>query len=208
MWVRWRRVAARAAYAVVLVVAATALAGCAGGGKAAPPPARPTPIGRLNTASMTLPRVEFCNRVPRVAVRAALGTGRWRLAHYRDGDRTAVAGSTDTVSEDGCAWAAERGSALARAWVFAPPVGAAAAHAVSSEARTHPGCHVVQGPAFGRPSLTQVCTVRSGTRVRHAGLFGSTWLSCEVSDASPASAVRARADAWCVQIANTLNTAR
>lgn len=187
-----------------------AVSGCSGSG--APPKAQaapPTPIARLNTAAMTLPRVTFCSRLARTAVRAALGSaGRWRLATYRDGDRTAVGAGTDTVAEDGCAWAADTGSALARAWVFAPPADTQLARQVIREARGRSGCRLVKGPAFGSPSLTQVCTGTTGTRVRHAGLFGSTWLSCEVSADASVAVVRKRADAWCVQVVNTLNTAR
>jgi hypothetical protein len=195
--------------AAVLVLLGALLSGCshdaaAPKAKAAPP----TPIAELNTSAMALPRVTFCTRVPKVAVRSALGTAKWRLAQYKDGDRTAVEGGTDTVAEDGCAWAADDGSALARAWVFAPPADTQLARQVVRDARTHQGCRLVHGPAFGDPSLTQVCTLATGVRVRHAGLFGTTWLSCEISDSAPAPVVRKRADAWCVQIANTLNTAR
>lgn len=170
--------------------------------------APPTPIAKLNTAAMTLARVEFCSRVPSRAVEDALGSAKWRPATYRNGDRTGISGLTDTVAEDGCAWAAASGAALARAWVFAPPVDRRLARAVVSEARHHDGCRLVAGPDFGSPSLTQLCRDDEGVRVRHAGLFGTTWLSCEVSDTASARAVRKRADAWCVQIANALNTTR
>ena len=131
-----------------------------------------------------------------------------RLAAYHDGDKTAVAGGTDTVAENGCAWVATDGAALARAWVFSSAVDRSLARAALKDARGEQGCHLVRSPAFGSPSLTQVCSTNGSVRVRHAGLFGSTWLSCEVSDQATAAEVRRRADAWCVQIANTLNTSR
>ena len=68
----------------------------------------------------------------------------------------------------------------------------------------------MSGPAYGKPTVTQVCRRAGGEqRVRHAGLFGQTWLSCEVAAPSAeAAGIRDRADAWCVQVANALNTAR
>ena len=190
-------------------VAALLLLLCACGGST--PEARkaaPTPIAKLNTAAMAIPRVDFCSRVPATAIRAALGTSHWRPASYRNGDRTGINGITDTAAEDGCAWAADSGAALARAWVFAPPVHSSLAHVVIAEAKAHPGCSLVHGPDFGKPSLTQRCKDSDGIRVRHAGLFGTTWLSREVSDQARARAVRKRANAWCVQIVNALNTTR
>jgi hypothetical protein len=44
--------------------------------------------------------------------------------------------------------------------------------------------------------------------VRWAGLFGSTFLSCEVADAVPQPRVEQRAGTWCSQVAGALNTAR
>ena len=67
------------------------------------------------------------------------------------------------------------------------------------------------GPAYGDPSLTQTCRLPDGTqRVRHAGLFGQTWLTCEVSAPAPAEVaeVSDRSERWCVEVANTLNTSR
>ena len=192
----------------VLLAAAALLTGCAHDPGPTTAKAPPTPIAKLNTAAMRLARVEFCSRVPSGAVKDALGSAKWRPAAYHNGDRTGINGITDTVAEDGCAWAAATGTALARAWVFAPPVDRRLARSIVAEARHHDGCRLVRGPAFGDPSLTQVCRDSDGIRVRHAGLFDTTWLSCEVSDSAPAREVRARADAWCVQIANALNTTR
>ena len=65
------------------------------------------------------------------------------------------------------------------------------------------------GPAYGNPTSTQLCRRTDGElRARHAGLFGQTWLTCEltVTDGDLAG-LRARADSWCVAVVNTLNTA-
>lgn len=200
----------RVALGPLLALAAVALgcAGCASSGTpvAVPTPA-PTPLARLNTAVMVLPRIDFCTLVPAVAVRHALGGAKGVAEHWNNGGRTDVPGvGEQVVAEHGCAWTA--GAAAARAWTYAPPVRPALARAVVGQAGSEPGCHEVHGPTFGQPSLTQVCA-RGGTqRVRHAGLFGDTWLTCEVTDAAPAQAVRRRADAWCVDIANTLNMTR
>ncbi len=46
-------------------------------------------------------------------------------------------------------------------------------------------------------------------RVRHAGLFGQTWLTCELAaTGDDLAGLRERTDDWCVEVANTLNTAR
>ena len=90
------------------------------------------------------------------------------------------------------------------------PEVAAFARTVLASQRRAKGCRGTLAPAYGDPSITQTCQLPDGTRrVRHAGLFGQTWLSCEVSAPSAAAAgIRGRADAWCVQVANALNTAR
>ena len=56
--------------------------------------------------------------------------------------------------------------------------------------------------------MTQTCREPEPSGcVRHAGLFGQTWLSCEVTDPTDGvPAVRARADQWCVEVVNALNT--
>jgi len=190
-----------------LAVIVAALSGCSSShSPGAEAPA--TPIARLNTAAMEIPRIDFCSRVPHEAVTDALGSSHARLASYGDGDRTAVAGETDTVAEHGCAWLSTTGPALARAWVFASPVDKALARSAITDARNTPGCHLTKSPQFGSPTLTQVCENKGTTRVRHAGLFGSTWLTCEISDSGKLADVRKRTNKWCVQIANTLNTAR
>jgi hypothetical protein len=204
--------AARAAAAVlvgVLAMSAT-LAGCASDEpqKSAPPPA-PTPIKGLDSASMQVPRIEFCSSVPAEAVTAALGGKPDTKAAYGNGDRERLDGAgEDVVHELGCTWSTDEG-AQARAWVFARPVDAGFARRAIASNRSTRGCTVTPGPAFGTPSVTQVCRQTGGQqRVRHAGLFGQTWLSCEVAAPSAdASGLRERADAWCVQVANALDTA-
>jgi hypothetical protein len=200
--------------AVVLaavVVMSVAVAGCASDEpeKSAPAPA-PTPIAGLNSAAMQVPRIEFCASVPDKAVADALGGKPDSKAAYANGDTEKVDGAgEDVLHEIGCSWSTDEG-ATARAWVFARPVDAPFAQRAVASNRSTAGCRVVTGPAYGKPAVTQVCRRAGGEqRVRHAGLFGQTWLSCEVSAPSAeAAGIRGRADAWCVQVANALNTAR
>ncbi len=114
---------------------------------------------------------------------------------------------TEVVHEVGCTWSKDDGSA-ARAWVFARPVDPAFARQAIASSRKAKGCRVDRSTGYGEPSVTQTCQPPGGsTRVRHAGLFGQTWLTCEVSSpGGTVAAVRRRADAWCVEVANALNT--
>ena len=206
---RLPRVAAGAVCAVLAM--SVALTGCASDEpqKSAPSPA-PTPITGLNTTVMQVPRIDFCAAVPDDAVTDALGGKPDSKATYGNGDREKLDGAgEDVVHEIGCSWSTDEGS-TARAWVFARPVDATFARRVVASNKDAAGCRVVSGPAYGRPTATQVCRLPGGDqRVRHAGLFGQTWLSCEVSAPSAqAAGIRGRADAWCVQVANALNTAR
>lgn len=217
-----RRRARLVAYAATGAALVTALGACSG---EAPPTsqvtAAPTPIDQLNTGSMELARIEFCSLLPSSAVRTALdgrsGTGeRWR-----SGQEVAVSGDTaaetqsssssgkDVVRENGCRWSADGYSAAA--WLYADDVSRADARRIIRDAGREDGCRSTEGPRFGSPSQRQSCTLDDGSvRERYAGLFGDTWLTCEVQ--APAGAakreVRSRAGAWCVQVANATNTSR
>lgn len=185
------------------------MAGCGGQETVKPPVPAPTPIARLDTATMQLPRIDFCSLVSGSAVAAALGGKATADSSYGNGQAVGVAGvGRDRVHETGCTWS--RGAVRASAWVFAQPVTAGLARSVISAGAHDHGCREVAGPAFGRPSYTRVCGAGNrAVTVRHAGLFGQTWLTCEVGGASlPSTGVRARADAWCVAVATALDTAR
>ena len=196
-----------------------ALVGCS---STAPPRAAPsvapTPIEDLRTQTMTLPRIDFCSLVPARAVTDALGGRAQARDTWGNGDRLALAGVADTIAETGCSWSrtggtGSTGGTTVRAWVFARPVERAGADAVVARARGVRGCSTPAGPAYGVPGVTQVCTspapglVAGQRRVRHAGLFGTTWLTCEVQGPDSPT-VRTRADAWCVEVANALDTTR
>lgn len=190
-------------------VTVATLTGCSGGGpQGGPATSAPTPIERLNTAQMDVHRIPFCDLVPRTAVTAALGRPATGRASWGNGDNTRfVGGRGDRSQEFGCRFAA--GDSVAEAWVFATPVGRAFAEQVSRDSSRQQGCRDVRGPVYGSPSRTQICDLPGGgVRVRHAGLFDRTWLTCQVSSPGPEAQVTRRAGAWCVQVANTLNTAR
>jgi hypothetical protein len=191
------------------LLALVVLTGCSEDKKAAPDPA-PTPIASLNTVEMELPRIEFCQLVPDKAIEDAVGGKPASDSSYGNGDEVEMAGvGKDVVHEIGCSWAGEDGT-TARAWVFARPVNTAFAQSVIASGRKTKGCRTIAGPPYGKPAATQVCRTADGKqRLRHAGLFGQTWLTCELATtkADPAE-LRELTDAWCSEVANALNTAR
>lgn len=185
------------------------LAGCSEDKESAPPEASPTPIASLNTVAMQVPRIEFCPLVPKDAVGDALGGEAESDAAYGNGDEEELPGvGKDVVHEIGCSWTGKDGTA-ARAWVFARPISADFARRVVASGKRVKGCRLVPGPAYGKPTMTQLCSLPDGSqRVRHAGLFDQTWLTCELSSGEVEVAdLRTRTDRWCVEVANALNTA-
>ncbi|MET0522089.1 MAG: hypothetical protein ABW156_08960, partial [Jiangellaceae bacterium] len=117
----WRRTTKAVGCLVALVLAA---AGCSDDEATAPKP-DPTPLASLNTTSMEVPRIEFCELVPDAAVRDALGAKPDDDTSYGNGDEADLSGvGTQVVHEIGCEWHTDDGAA-ARAWVFARPVDAA-----------------------------------------------------------------------------------
>ena len=191
------------------LLALVVITGCSKDEKAAPDPA-PTPMARLNTVEMELPRIEFCQLVPDGAVEDAIGGKPASDSSYGNGEEVEMAGvGKDVVHEIGCSWTGDDGT-TARAWVFARPVNTAFARSVIASGRKNKGCRTIAGPPYGKPASTQVCRTAEGKqRLRHAGLFGQTWLTCELATTKSEQAeLRDRTDAWCSEIANALNTAR
>jgi hypothetical protein len=203
----------RRAAVVVAGVLASALAfgGCSDEEERAAPEPEPTPIGRLNTTAMQIPRIQFCPRIDPGAIADALGVEPDDDRSWGNGDEAQVlaGGRSDVVQELGCEWTTEDG-ASARAWVFARPVTPRLAAQVVRDAVGQRGCRTAGNAGFGRPSYRQACRVDDTQQVRRAGLFGQTWLTCEltVPGATPAREVTQRADAWCVEVVNALNTSR
>ena len=204
-----RRLSTAVGAGVLAVTGLVAASGCTARTTTAPsspPPA--TPLARLNTAQLQLHRIPFCDLLPRAAVTDALGARATEHASWDNGDTSSfVGGRGDRAQEFGCRFSAD--SAVAEAWVFASPVdGTLAAQAIHDASR-QPGCRDVVAPDFGRPSQELLCHLDGGVaQVRHAGLFGDTWLTCQVAAPLSDAQVTRRADAWCVQVASAINTAR
>ena len=198
----------------ILIVSAAVLAlgvitGCSDDEKAAPDPA-PTPIASLNTVEMELPRIEFCQLVSDSAVEDAVGGKPASDSSYGNGEELEVTGvGKDVVHEIGCSWTGEDGT-NARAWVFARPVNPEFAGSVIASGKKTKGCSPITGPPYGKPAASQACRLPDGTqRLRHAGLFGQTWLTCDLTAGEvDQAALRERTDDWCSEVANALNTAR
>jgi hypothetical protein len=160
-----------------------------------------TPLAEVDTAGVALTRGPFCEAVDERQVEAALGVAP-EVQTWQNGDRIDVGGgATDLVHEFGCRYAAPDGGA-AVAWVFAPPVAADEAQRMVATAAKGAGCQPGDGPPFGAPTLALSCTTKDGsTRASYRGLFGDTWVVCEVD--RPAGAtwdVVDRAGRWCVAV--------
>ncbi len=163
----------------------------------------------LNAKAMVVPRIEFCPLVSDAAVHDALGKDPDSKTSYGNGDEQQLPGvGKEVVHEIGCSWSTENG-ASARAWIFARPGDEAYARTVIASGRRTEGCRSTRGPSYGDPSETQTCRLPDGSqRVRHAGLFGQTWLTCELTATDPAAkgTLAKRSEQWCVEVANALNT--
>jgi len=196
---------------VLTLIAVLALTGCGNSEtpKSTPSPA-PTPIGQLNTDAMTLARVDFCALLPDPAVRKALGGGLGDQVSWRNGERAQIDTDTrDVAHEYGCAWT--RAQYAASAWIYARPITSEFAKAVLEKTSHRKGCTPHAGPDFGSPHRQQSCRLPDGTkRVRLAGLFKDTYLTCQVQAPGKENdkALAERADEWCVQVANATNIAR
>ena len=194
---------------VLVVVVVLALSGC---GKGSTPrtssTAKPTPISQLNTSAMTLARVDFCALLPDTDVRKALGGGLGNYVSWRKGETALIDTDTqDAADEYGCAWT--RGQNGAAAWIYARPITTEFAQAVLDKTSHREDCTPSTGPEFGTPHQQQTCTLPDGSkRVRLAGLFKDTYLTCQVqAPADEEQELADRTNAWCVQVANATNIA-
>lgn len=186
-----------------LLLGPVLLTGCSSDHKP-PPVAKPTPLAKLKVSSLRLARAEFCDRVPKAAVRRALDADPSADASWGNGDPVDGTGGTGDVGHEiGCSWTAASGSAV-RAWVFARPVTRVFAATLVAQAGRQRGCAVTRESVLGDPALLQRCTLAGGVqRARRAGLVGTTWVTCEVT--GPAAMVRARLDPWCAEVVAALS---
>lgn len=192
----------------VALLAALALlvSGCLQDAPAGPQTPAPTPIGELRTDSVVVERAPFCDKVPDRAVEDAIGGELSDSQQWGEGDR-ADTGDTahDVANELGCSWSSADG-VTARAWVFARPVTKAFATSVATDKPKNQVCRNLPRQRFGSPSQLQVCQLGGGVlRVRRAGLFGDSWLACEIAaPVAKPGALRKRVDAWCVEVVNAV----
>jgi len=188
----------------LLALVAPVLAGCGGSGgpPAADTPAS-TPITKLDVTGVRLARAPFCDRLTEAAVREALGGPAQADDAWSNGDPVPGSGSPGQVGHEfGCSWTGADGAVVAT-WVFARPVSADFATSIVREA-TRERCAAQPATTFGSPALVQTCARQPGLeRVRRAGLFGDTWLTCEVT--GPASEATARTDRWCATTVSALD---
>jgi pyruvate/2-oxoglutarate dehydrogenase complex dihydrolipoamide acyltransferase (E2) component len=201
--------------AVVLVVAAAVatVAVVVGGvltlGGSEDDPADPTeapftttPLADYDTSTAVVARGPFCEALDDRQVEAALDAAPASSTSWQNGDKVEVSpGVRDVTHEFGCQYAAADGT-VAHAWVFAPPVEATQAQRLVTSAGKGPGCVAADGPPFGSPALALTCTTEDGVqRASYRGLFGDSWLVCEV--VRPAGATWDpvdRAGRWCVGV--------
>lgn len=189
--------------AAVAVATVVAVGGCTGSDEpSAESSPLPTSLAGIEPEQVRLARAEFCDLVPRAAVRRALDAEILEESAWANGDPSPTGAAGDVAHEHGCAWTASGGAAV-RAWVFARPVAADMAAALVEEAGAR-GCAVVP-EAFGEPSYLRTCPQAEVPTYRRAGLFGDTWLTCEL--AAPGPEASPRLDAWCATVLSALDTA-
>jgi hypothetical protein len=209
-----RRILPRVALVVVAFLGTSGIVavGLATGDPGHPPATKPrptpsaTPVRKVNLSKLPIARGPFCSLLPHSAAEQALGGPVTRTEQYGNGDNATLApGTSDVSHEFSCAFDAADGS-QARAWVFAPPVQTSEAATLAAQARKERGCSPAKAPRFGTPTVATLCHESSPKRnvVTLRGLFGSAWLSCQLTSADPASQVEQRATQWCVTVATTL----
>jgi hypothetical protein len=170
-----------------------------------------TPLAGLDVADLTVARGPFCEALDERQVDAALGSAPAQTRTWGNGDRVALgAGGEDVSHEFGCQFDAADGT-VARAWAFAPPVDTATAAILAQRATKARGCTAdPAAPPYGDPSLALTCQAADGTAsASYRGLFGDTWVVCEV--VRPAGAtwdVADRAGRWCVGVVEGIDAAR
>jgi hypothetical protein len=175
-------------------------------GAASPDPSGST-AAEIDVSDLPIARAPFCPLVDDDEVSDALDGDIDGTDSYEPGDTVRVApGVRDVAHEHSCSF--EGSGAEARVWVFAAPVSTAQARGLVRDLRGEQGCKATPtGTTYGTPGLTRVCTGGGEVEASLRGLFGDTWLSCQVTDqgdAVDARAVESRAGRWCVHVATTL----
>ncbi|MBM9460844.1 hypothetical protein JK386_13125 [Nocardioides sp. zg-536] len=174
------------------------------------PPYASTDLADFDTTTAVVRRAPFCERVARAAVEEALGEGAELTASYGNGETADAVPGGDVAHEYGCTFAATPASTpadgvagSASAWVFVPPVTVQRATELVA-AKPAAGCTVLpDSPAYGTPSVAQLCQTKTDRTVTHRGLFGDAWLTCRLT--LPMQVAQdeliERAGRWCVAVA-------
>lgn len=171
----------------------------------APDPTASAPAKvELDVSRLPIPREPFCADLDDPEVPLALAAPVDDGSSWESGDTVLLApGLRDVAHEFGCRFVGA--DAEARVWVFAAPVSVAEARRLVREARSADGCRVLRsGTAYGRPGLTRACSDGGEVEVSARGLFGDTWLTCQLTDGADRGEVTRRAERWCVHVATTL----
>jgi hypothetical protein len=174
----------------------------------------------LDLSGLPVPRVPFCDVLAADDVAQALDGPVAGTDHYGNGDEVEVSpGYVDVSHEYGCVYEAADGT-TAKVWVFARPVTRGEAQSLVRRARRGRDCAFPESIGFGSPGLTSVCEVPGAdpdggplVRARLEGLFGDTWVACEVAEpleaAGTGTGARAdvvqRADQWCTEVVTTVS---
>jgi hypothetical protein len=204
-----------------LLTSALAFTGCTSAldDPAAAPSTPPVPTdAALDLSGLRVLRSEFCHVLSREDAAQALGGPVVSTGHYGNGEEAELApGYVDVAHEYACVYEGADGT-TSTAWVFARPVEATEAKALVRRERDHEDCAFPDSVGFGTPGLTSVCEVAGAgdadpvmIRARLAGLFGDTWVGCEVAEPSdrPAGdreAVVRRAQQWCTEVVTAMST--
>lgn len=130
-------------------------------------------LSSVDTATISVQRAPFCDRLAPDDLAAALGGRVQHSAPYSAGQKARVGGVRDVVDEYGCQWSAA--GAQARAWVFAAAVTPQWARSLS--AQVPHGCRPVHDIQYGAPTAA----LRCGDSLQLRGLFGDAWLTCELT---------------------------
>ena len=146
-----------------------------------------TPLSEFDASGVVVGRAAFCDELDDRQVSAAIGGDPADSSSWENGDTIDVGnGVEDVAHEFGCRYIAADGT-IAQAWVFAPPVDVAGAQRLVKAAGRAAGCEAGAGPAFGNPTLALTCTKDGIERASYRGLFGASWLVCEVARPSGAT---------------------
>lgn len=168
--------------------------------------AAPTTLADYDTSTVTVQRAPFCELVVPTALRAALGGTGVKRRDYVNGESAALTKRvTDIAHEYGCGWSTA--TASAHAWVFAPPVTRSQARRLVADAASDEACtRLDDAPAFGSPSVAEVCRTHAGLRTSYRGLFGDAWLACSLQSRLKRSEAVARTGELCLAVAQAAST--